>query len=129
MTTTSGPRVPHTRSAVPRAARVLKLSGRVTDLAPAIRVTERAGGSLVSRAAHGLSWIALDSGDLARRATEVRDELAPRPVVLLDGPAGLRADFDAWGPVEPGTLQVMRRLKERFDTHRIFRPGAYVGGI
>ena len=56
-------------------------------------------------------------------------KLAPRPVVLLDGPAGLRADFDAWGPVEAGTLQLMRRLKERFDTHRIFRPGAYVGGI
>jgi glycolate oxidase FAD binding subunit len=108
---------------------VLKVSGRITDLAPAIRVAERAGGSLVSRAAHGLSWIALDAGDLARRATEVRAGLAPRSVVLLDGPAGLRADFDAWGPVEAGTLQLMRRLKERFDTHRIFRPGAYVGGI
>ncbi len=108
---------------------VLKVSGRITDLAPAIRVAESAGGSLVSRAAHGLSWIALDGGDLASRATEIRDELAPRSVVLLDGPAGLRADFDAWGPVEAGTLQVMRRLKERFDTHRIFRPGAYVGGI
>jgi glycolate oxidase FAD binding subunit len=107
----------------------LKVSGRLTDLAPAIRVAERAGGSLVSRAALGLSWIALDGGDLARRATEVREELAPRPVVLLDGPAGLRADFDAWGPVAPGTLQVMRRIKERFDTERIFRPGAYVGGI
>ena len=107
----------------------LKVSGRLTDLAPAIRVAEQAGGSLVSRAAHGVSWITLDSGDLARRATEVRDKLDPRPVVLLDGPAGLRADFDPWGPVAPGSLAVMRRLKERFDTHRIFRPGAYVGGI
>ena len=50
-------------------------------------------------------------------------------MVLLDGPAGLRADFDPWGPVQPGSLAVMRRLKERFDTTRIFRPGAYVGGI
>jgi glycolate oxidase FAD binding subunit len=108
---------------------VLKVSGRLTDLAPAIRVAQRTGGTLVSRAAHGLSWIALDAGDLARRATEIRDELSPRPVVLLDGPAGLRADFDPWGPVDAGALQVMRRIKERFDTHRIFRPGAYVGGI
>ena len=107
----------------------LKVSARVTDLAAAIRATEEAGGSLVSRAAHGLSWIALDSGDLARRATAVRTALEPRPVVLLDGPAGLRADFDPWGPVEPGPLAVMQRLKERFDTARIFRPGAYVGGI
>jgi glycolate oxidase FAD binding subunit len=108
---------------------VLKVSGRVTDLATAIRVTERAEGSLVSRAAHGLSWIALDAGELARRAGDVRDALQPRPVVLLDGPAGLRSDFDPWGPVDAGALQVMRRIKERFDTHRIFRPGAYVGGI
>ena len=33
------------------------------------------------------------------------------------------------GPVDAGALQVMRRIKERFDTHRIFRPGAYLGGI
>ena len=107
----------------------LKVSGRMTDLPQAMRVAEAAGGSLVSRAAHGLSWIALDAGDLARRATEVREALDPRPVVLLDGPAGLRADFDPWGPADPGSLAVMRRLKERFDTARIFRPGAYVGGI
>jgi glycolate oxidase FAD binding subunit len=112
-----------------RGPAVLKVSGRVTDLAAAIEVTERAEGSLVSRAAHGLSWIALDAGELARRATEVRDALQPRPVVLLDGPAGLRSDFDPWGPVDAGALQVMRRIKERFDTHRIFRPGAYLGGI
>jgi glycolate dehydrogenase FAD-binding subunit len=107
----------------------LKVSGRLTDLVPGIRATEAAGGSLVSRAAHGLSWITLDAGDLARRATDVRSALEPRPVVLLDGPAGLRADFDPWGPVGSGSLAVMRRLKERFDTERIFRPGAYVGGI
>jgi glycolate oxidase FAD binding subunit len=107
----------------------LKVSGRMTDLPQAMRVAEAAGGSLVARAAHGLSWIALDPGDLSRRATEVRNALDPRPVVLLDGPAALRADFDPWGLADPGSLAVMRRLKERFDTARIFRPGAYVGGI
>jgi glycolate oxidase FAD binding subunit len=117
------------RSAQRSEGASLKVSGRVTDLAPAIRAAEAAGGSLVSRAAHGLSWITLDAGDLARRATDVRAALEPRPLVLLDGPAGLRADFDPWGPVGPGALTVMRRLKERFDTARIFRPGAYVGGI
>ena len=50
----------------------------MTDLAPAIRAAEAAGGALVSRAAHGLSWITLDAGDLARRAADVRDALEPR---------------------------------------------------
>ena len=107
----------------------LKVSARVTDLAPAIRAAEEAGGSLVSRAAHGLSWITLDTGDLVRRVTGVRDALQPRPIVLLDGPPELRREVDPWGPLDPGALVVMKRLKERFDTNRIFRPGAFVGGI
>ena len=65
----------------------------------------------------------------AARHRRPRRRSQPRPVVLLDGPAGLRGDFDPWGPIDAGALQVMRRIKERFDTHRIFRPGAYLGGI
>jgi glycolate oxidase FAD binding subunit len=107
----------------------LKVSGRIGDLANAIRATEDAGGALVSRAAHGLSWITLDSGDLVRRASGVREALQPRPVVLLDGPAELRRELDPWGPLDAGALTVMSRLKERFDPARIFRPGAFVGGI
>ena len=101
----------------------------MTDLAPAIRAAEAAGGALVSRAAHGLSWITLDSGDLVRRAGGIRDALEPRPVVLQDGPAELRASSTRGAPLDAGALVVMKRLKERFDTKRIFRPGAFVGGI
>ena len=101
----------------------------MTDLAPAIRATEAAGGALVSRAAHGLSWITLDSGDLVRRVGGIRDALDPRAVVVQDGPAELRRELDPWGPLDPGALVVMKRLKERFDSKRIFRPGAFVGGI
>jgi glycolate oxidase FAD binding subunit len=107
----------------------LKVSGRISDLASAIRAAEDAGGALVSRAAHGLSWITLDSGDLVRRVSGVRDALQPRPVVLQDGPAALRRELDPWGPLDAGALVVMQRLKERFDTTRSFRPGAFVGGI
>jgi hypothetical protein len=107
----------------------LKVSGRISDLASAIRAAEDAGGALVSRAAHGLSWITLDSGDLVRRVSGVRDALQPRPVVLQDGPADLRRELDPWGPLDAGALVVMKRLKERFDTTRSFRPGAFVGGI
>jgi glycolate oxidase FAD binding subunit len=49
--------------------------------------------------------------------------------VLLDGPADMRRALDPWGPVDAGALTVMRRVKERFDPARVFRPGAFVGGI
>ena len=124
-----GPRGEAGDEASGRGSASLKVSARMTDLAPAIRATEAAGGALVSRAAHGLSWITLDSGDLVRRVAGVRDALQPRAVVVQDGPAELRRELDPWGPLDPGALVVMKRLKERFDTKRIFRPGAFVGGI
>ena len=49
--------------------------------------------------------------------------------MVQDGPAELRRELDPWGPLDPGALVVMKRLKERFDSKRIFRPGAFVGGI
>ena len=111
--------------ALQRAAEgyVLKVSGRPTDLPALVAAAREQRGTVVSRAAHGLSWVALPPGaDVAA----VRDAVAPRPVVVLDGAAALE---DAWPAPPPGTLAVMARLKERFDPARIFRPGAYVGGI
>ena len=89
----------------------------------AIAAAREQRGTVVSRAALGLSWVALPPGaDVAA----VRDAVAPRPVAVLDGAALLE---DAWPAPPPGTLAVMARLKERFDPARIFRPGAYVGGL
>jgi glycolate oxidase FAD binding subunit len=59
----------------------------------------------------------------------VRDALSPRPALLLDAPDAVRAAADPWAPADPGALAVMRRIKARFDPARIFRPGAFVGGI
>jgi glycolate oxidase FAD binding subunit len=102
---------------------VLKVSGRPTDLPAVIAAARAQRGTVVSRAAHGLSWLALPAGaDVAA----VRERLHPRPVVVLDGAAGVA---NAWPAPPEGTLAVMARLKERFDPARIFRPGAYVGGI
>ena len=102
---------------------VLKVSGRPTDLSAVIAVARSQRGTVVTRAAHGLSWLALPAGaDVAA----VRERLHPRPVAVLDG-AGKVAQ--AWPEPPAGTLAVMARVKERFDPARIFRPGAYVGGI
>jgi len=102
---------------------VLKVSGRPTDLTSVVAAAREQRGTVVSRAAHGLSWLALPAGaDVAA----VREALHPRPIAVLDG-AGTVSE--AWPAPPEGTLAVMARLKERFDPARIFRPGAYVGGI
>ena len=102
---------------------VLKVSGRPTDLPAVIAAARAQRGTVASRAALGLSWLALP-GDADVAA--VREALQPRPVTVLDG--ATKAG-DAWPAPPEGTLAVMARLKERFDPARIFRPGAYVGGL
>lgn len=106
---------------------VLAVSGRPADLARVVAAADAAGATLVSRAALGLSWLALPPGpDLTARVAQVRRALAPRAVSVRDG--GERVT-DPWPAVEPGALRVMERVKARFDPARIFRPGAFVGGL
>jgi glycolate oxidase FAD binding subunit len=100
-----------------RGTIVLKVSGRSTDLPAVIRAA--GGGSVVSRGALGLSWIAVE--DVAA----VRQALSPRACTVLDG-----ADRVGEQWPDPGGAQVvMERLKARFDPARIFRPGSFAGGI
>lgn len=97
---------------------VIKVSGRPTDLPKVIRAADDHGGTVVSRATLGLSWIGLQN---AEGVAGIVEALAPRHCVVLDGVT------DVPGPV-PGQ-EVMERLKARFDPSRIFRPGVFVGGI
>jgi glycolate oxidase FAD binding subunit len=101
----------------------LKVSGRPADLGAVLRAAADHGGTAVSRAALGLSWLALPAdADVAA----IREALSPRPVAVLDGADRVE---QAWPAPPEGTLAVMARVKERFDPARIFRPGAFVGGI
>jgi len=111
------------------AGAVLKVSGRASDLGAVIGATRDADGALVGRAAQGLYWIAFDGAELGERVAHVRSALEPRASVLLDAPDALRQAVEPWGPVDPGALALMRRVKERFDPARTLRPGAFVGGI
>jgi glycolate oxidase FAD binding subunit len=48
-------------------------------------------------------------------------------LVVLDGPAEVKAAVDTWGPVP--AIDLMQRVKERFDPERRLAPGRFVGGI
>jgi glycolate oxidase FAD binding subunit len=47
--------------------------------------------------------------------------------VVLTAPAAVRERVDLWGPVDG--LDLMRRVKERFDPDARFAPGRFAGGI
>jgi glycolate oxidase FAD binding subunit len=109
--------------ALQRGELVVKVSGRPTDLATVIREARGAGGTVVSRAGLGLSWIGLPpDADVAG----LREALAPRACAVLDGADRVQ---DPWPAVDPGVLAVMERIKARFDPGRAFKPGAFVGGL
>ncbi|PRY33299.1 FAD-binding oxidoreductase [Pseudosporangium ferrugineum] len=72
---------------------------------------------------------AAPTGDVPRtvellRAAAVR---AGGHAVVLTAPPEVRDAVDMWGPV-PG-LDLMRRVKDRFDPGHRFAPGRFVGGI
>ncbi|MGH7577233.1 MAG: FAD-binding oxidoreductase [Longimicrobiales bacterium] len=111
--------------ALQRAPRdiVLKVSGRATDLARVLRAAEAAGGTAVSRAALGLSWIALPA---ASGVDAIRRALAPRACTVLDGADRVT---EPWPEIEPSTLTLMKRVKDRFDPAGAFHTGSFVGRI
>jgi glycolate oxidase FAD binding subunit len=109
---------------------VVRVSGARSEAAAVLRAAERAGAWAVGRGGLGLWWLTLPpgtTGDVAAAIGDLRTALAPRPCVVLDAPSDVRAAVDVWGPSEP--LELMRRLKERFDPAGACNPGVFVGGI
>jgi glycolate oxidase FAD binding subunit len=105
---------------------VVKVSGVMTDLADVLRAAEAERGTVVARAALGLSWVALEGEDLGARAGRLRAALPGRATTVLDGARHVDAP---WPEPDPGALAVMQRIKARFDPAGVFRPGAFVGGL
>jgi hypothetical protein len=81
----------------------------------------------VGRVALGLSYVEVELealegllGALPAQATWT----------LLDAPASVRSQVDPWGEDLPEpTLELMRRVKARFDPAGTCNPGVFVGGL
>jgi glycolate oxidase FAD binding subunit len=109
----------------PRHA-LLRIAARPSRLADVLRAIDRCGGTLVGRAGVGMSFVEVDPGAVA----QLRDALPPGAAsVVLDAPAELRATLDPWGANEGPALELMRRVKARFDPAGACNPGVFVGGI
>jgi len=99
----------------------------------------RAGALPVPQTGSPAPTIPRVTGDEAALATAVdqlrsasRNELGDYgqgSLVVIDAPPALASKVDVWGSLAPQTLEVMRRLKVRFDPNYILNPGRFVGGI
>jgi glycolate oxidase FAD binding subunit len=95
--------------AAQRGPLVVKVSGLPTRLPSLLRAADEFGGSVVGRAALGLSWLRFEEPSAAAVERLRRDFIA----AVQDRPADL--DVDPVGPMDPGVKALMQRVKERFD--------------
>ena len=89
-----------------------------------------AGTAVAAHAATGVSYAAVPAGEVVDALPRLRAALAPHDgtAVVLRAPEGIRDRLDHWGPVGDA-LDLMRRVKERFDPERRMSPGRFVGGL
>lgn len=113
-------------AAVPAAlpATLERLRGSAAAHGVALRVSGRAGAVVLLASLSGAE------GDVAEVVREIRREVgaAGGSAVLVQAPPGTKRDLDAWGPAGDA-LDLMRRVKARFDPADAMAPGRFVGGI
>ncbi len=117
----------------------LRLTYPIGELASVLgHVLERARdmsltAGIRARAGSGVMYVGVQDGDLDRRtglvrALRARVEQLQGRCAVLEAPPEERVALDAWG--SPGdALELMRRVKERFDPTGTLSPGRLVGGI
>jgi glycolate oxidase FAD binding subunit len=102
---------------------------RAGELALGQALSSRVAGS----AGSGVLFMGLPAGIPSETLAVLLEDLrsvcgrAGGHCTVLRAPASLKADVDIWGPV-PG-IELMRRLKEKFDPDRRLAAGRFVGGI
>lgn len=89
-----------------------------------------AGTAVAAHAATGVAYAAVPAGEAAEALPRLRAAIAPHDgtAVVLRAPDAVRERLDHWGPVGD-SLDLMRRVKERFDPERRMSPGRFVGGL
>ena len=108
---------------------VLRIAHVPTGLATVLAALP-AGSRTSSSAATGVTYAALDADQAAAALPRLREALPPvdGTAVVLRAPDAVRDALDHWGPVGDA-LELMRRVKERFDPERRMSPGRFVGGL
>jgi glycolate oxidase FAD binding subunit len=105
---------------------LVRVAARPSLLPAVLRAAAACAGTLVGRAALGSSFVTLDPDAVA----QLRQRLPPGTrSFVLDAPAQTRTELDPWGTPDGAALDLMRRIKARFDPAGACNPGLFVGGI
>jgi glycolate oxidase FAD binding subunit len=85
-----------------------------------------------ARAGNGVLMISLD-GDIPNltKATRSLRQLVSSlngNMVIQQAPPSIKSEIDVWGEIG-SSLQMMKKLKSRFDPNGVMNPGRFVGGI
>jgi glycolate oxidase FAD binding subunit len=106
---------------------LVRVATRPTALPALLAATDVAGGTLVGRAALGVNYIDVEEIAIEALYAALPGDTMP---VILDAPATLRDRADPWGPPQPApVLELMGRLKQRFDPAGACNPGLFVAGL
>jgi glycolate oxidase FAD binding subunit len=108
----------------------LKLTFVLSGIGDVLATAREVGASVRGSAGTGVLHAAVADPDRAPAAVARLRETCTRhqgSAVVLDGPAAVKDAVDLWGPVP--ALDLMRRVKDRFDPDHRLSPGRFVGGI
>jgi glycolate oxidase FAD binding subunit len=108
----------------------LKLTFVLSGLHDVVAAAREAGVALRGSAGTGVLHGRVEDADRAAAAVETLRSVCGRhggSVVVVDAPAAVKQSVDVWGPVP--ALDLMRRVKDRFDPDHRLSPGRFVGGI
>ncbi|BEL07521.1 FAD-binding oxidoreductase [Actinoplanes sichuanensis] len=112
-------------------ALALKLTGTLSGVPSLVSTAVEAGLTVRGSAGTGVLYAGAPVDPAATaHVVEVLRAVATvvgGHAVVLTAPPSVRGMIDMWGPV-PG-LDLMRRVKDRFDPDHRFAPGRFVGGI
>jgi glycolate oxidase FAD binding subunit len=104
----------------------VRIAARPSALAAVLEAADSCAGTAVGRVALGISYVELEPDAVARLQGSLPEGAR---YTVLDAPAELRAEIDPWGPVAPGALALMQRIKQRFDPGGTCSPGVFAGAI
>ncbi|CAN5174688.1 FAD-binding oxidoreductase [soil metagenome] len=96
---------------------------------PTVLAALPVGTDVTASAGTGVAYAALPAEQVGALPA-LREALRPHDgtAAVLSAPLAARAGLDHWGPVGD-SLELMRRVKDRFDPERRMAPGRFVGGI